>query len=190
VPSQGKAALESLAAALGHADLGGLDAQCEQAAVTAAAVLRVDGAGLMLADDSGQLRLARASDEGARALKLGQEELGAGPGMDSTRRRAMVIVENPHRDARWPGLWQLPAAHGVRAVMSAPIWLHGRPTGNLNVFTRNPGAWSRAERRPLQVYAGVVGTYLRMALDADHDGRKVEQLRRKRADMAGDGAGG
>ncbi|HEU4657964.1 MAG TPA: GAF domain-containing protein [Capillimicrobium sp.] len=164
-----------------------LEQQLDQAVTTAVAVLDVDGAGLMLLDDDGRPRLLGASDAGVRALELNQHRLGVGPSVDAIRRQVMVLVADLEVDDRWPGLWRLLARHGVRAVMSSPIWLRQGPTGSLNVFTRRRRDWSPADRHALEVYAGVVAVFMDVALDADDHGPLVEQLRRQL--LAGGGEG-
>jgi GAF domain-containing protein len=181
MPLRVDALVEQLAGLLRDVDPGDgdLERQLERAVATAVAVLGVDGAGLMLLDDRGRLRLVGASDAAARALELSQHRLDAGPCVDATRGRVMVLVADLERDGRWPGLWELLVEHGVRGVMSAPIWLHERPAGSLNVFTRRRRDWSRGDRHALKAYAGVVAVCLRLALDAEREGRQVEQLRRQ-----------
>ena len=71
---------------------------------------------------------------------------------------------------------------GVRAVLSAPIWLHGRPTGNLNLLCHEPREWSRADGDALTAYAGIVTAFLRIALDAEHGGVIADRARRNLTD--------
>ena len=51
----------------------------QQLASAAKALLRVDGAGLMLADERGELRWATASDQQTQTIEEGQEQLGRVP---------------------------------------------------------------------------------------------------------------
>ena len=51
----------------------------QQLASAAKALLKVDGAGLMLADERGELRWATASDQQTQTIEEGQEQLGQGP---------------------------------------------------------------------------------------------------------------
>src|SRR5215211_777490 len=61
----------------------GLAAALHRAAEAATAVLRAQGAGVMLADEHEVLRCAAASGPQGRGLATAQERLGAGPALDS-----------------------------------------------------------------------------------------------------------
>jgi hypothetical protein len=63
-------------------------------------------------------------------------------------------------------------------VLSAPIWLHGRPAGNLNLLSREPREWSSADAQALTAYAGVLTALLRIAVDAGHGDPVAAALRR------------
>ena len=68
--------LSSLATVDAEQDLQGAMQQLTSAAK---ALLRVDGAGLMLADERGELRWATASDQQTQIIEEGQERLGRVP---------------------------------------------------------------------------------------------------------------
>jgi hypothetical protein len=87
-------------------------------------------------------------------------------------------------------LWQFPARHDGRRIMTAPVRLYGRAIGSLKVVDRGGGRGSPADRRALDVLAGAVAACLRIALDADRRGRTVDRLRRRLSEMSGDGAEG
>jgi GAF domain-containing protein len=170
---------EGLTRLLAHADLqpGQLDARLDEAIADAQALLGADGAGLMLLSPSGQLRLAGATNPAAEALERAQIAIGEGPGVEATRRRTVVSVSDLRRDPRWPELSARVEQHGVRAVLSVPIWLYGRPAGNLNLLCRAPREWSRADGQALSAFAGVLTAFLRIAVDARHSGDVVDRLR-------------
>jgi hypothetical protein len=167
---------------LGGVDLtdGDIDTRLHQALTTAVELFGVDGAGLMLVSEAGEdsLRFVDASGPAGRALELGQESLGEGPGIDSTRRRAVVSVSDLGPSGRWPDLMPLLRPHAVGGVLSAPIWLRGRPAGNLNLFCHCAREWSDQDTEAISAYAGVVTAFLRIALEAHHHGTVVDGLRR------------
>jgi hypothetical protein len=75
------------------------------------ALLGVDGAGLMLADERGQLRWATASDQEAQVIEEGQERLGQGPCVNAFAEHAPMAMRDAegtalgqdHRRGHWSG---------------------------------------------------------------------------------------
>jgi GAF domain-containing protein len=147
--------------ALAEADL---VAAVDDAVDVAQTVLKVDGAGMMLINRDGDFALVGASNVYADTLERSQLALGDGPGFESTRRGAIVAVEDLTEEPRWREL----AKPNVRAVLSAPIWFVGRPVGNLNALCRAPREWTNNDRRALTAYAGVITALLRVGVAADN----------------------
>jgi anti-anti-sigma factor len=179
VASDIPALMRALARSLQGVDLGAgtLEERLDDLVDTAARLFAVDGAGLMLVDADGRLRSAGASDDAAEALERAQEHAGDGPGVVATRDRKVVAVEDLSRDDRWPALWTELERHRVRSVLSAPIWVRGRPAGNLNLLGREPRPWSLEERDGIAAYAGAATAMLRIALEAQHADDLVRRLR-------------
>lgn len=155
---------------------GELEQRLDELVETAAHVFDVAGAGMMLIGDDGQLRLLGASDQTARALELAQQEHGVGPGVQSTRRKSVVAVNDLAQDERWPQIREELVPKGVRSVLSAPINVRDHATGNLNLFDDSPREWTQADRSGLVAFAGVAGAMLRIALEAQHGGELVREL--------------
>lgn len=147
----------------GGLDEGGLEPKLRDAVEAACAIFRVDGAGLTLAAEHGTPLVVQASDEVARALERAQDELGAGPCVDTHRRRAVVSVPDLASAARWSQLWAVVAPLGVRAVLSAPVWLRNAPVGNLDLYSAEAREWDAAEAKALAAYAGVVSALVHVA---------------------------
>jgi GAF domain-containing protein len=160
---------------------GELEQRLDDLVETAAQVFDVAGAGIMLIDEHGHLRLIGASDETGRALELAQQETGTGPGIQSTRRNSVVAVDDLAQDERWPLIREDLVPKGVLSVLSAPISLLEHPAGNLNLFDRSPREWTQADRSGLVAFAGVVAAMLRIALEAQHTGQLVRELSAKLA---------
>jgi GAF domain-containing protein len=116
----------------------------------------------MLINRDGDFALVGASNVYADELERGQLAVGDGPGIESTRRGALVAVEDLAEETRWREL----AKPNVRAVLSAPIWFLGRPVGNLNALCRQPHEWTTNDRRALTAYAGVITALLRVGVAA------------------------
>ena len=165
-------------------DHGDLDERLDQALSAAVELFGVDGAGIMLATEEGTLRFIAASGPAGRALEKAQESLNEGPGVECTRIRAVISIADLGASGRWPDLMPLLRPHAVGGVLSAPIWLRGQPAGNLNLFFHRAHEWSERDGEAISAYAGVVTAFLRIALEARHQGRVVEGLQRSLAEVA------
>lgn len=157
-------------------DDGELEARLDDLVETATQVFEIAGAGMMLIDEAGQLRLIGASDQTARELELAQQRTGVGPGIQSTYRNSVVVVDDLRNDERWPGLRDELATKGVVSILSAPIHVRGRPAGNLNLFDDAPREWTPNERSAVVAFARIAGAMLRIAIEARHRGRLVREL--------------
>jgi len=155
---------------------GELEQRLDDLVETAAQVFDVAGAGIMLVDDDGRLRLIGASDETGRALELVQQETGTGPGVQSTSRNSVVAVDDLAHDDRWPLIQDQLVPKGVLSVLSAPISVREVPAGNLNLFDSSPREWTQSERSGLVAFGGVAAALLRIALEAQHSGELVREL--------------
>lgn len=169
------AATDALIELLGRVSAGGGDlaAGIADAVRVTEAVLPVDGAAVMLITRTGDFELLGTSTAGAAALEHDQIALGDGPGLECTRRGAVVTVDDLREEPRWRTL----AGPHVRAVLAAPIWFLGRPAGNLNALCRRPRAWTREDRQAAMAYAGVVTALLRVAAAGHRQDGLVDALR-------------
>ena len=70
----------------------------QQIVSAAKALLRVDGAGLMLADERGELRWATASDQQTQVIEEGQERLGEGPCVNAFAEHAPMAMRGTARN--------------------------------------------------------------------------------------------
>lgn len=166
---------------------GELERRLDELVETAAQVFGIAGAGMMLIDEDGQLRLIGASNQTARALELAQQQSGTGPGIESTHDDTVVVVADLVTERRWPRLRDELVAVGVRSVLSIPIRVRDRPTGNLNLFDDRPREWTQSERAGAAAFAGVAAAMLRIALEARHSGRLVRELTAQLAPGGRDG---
>src|SRR5689334_8403785 len=109
-------------------------------------ILGADCVGVLLIDEDDRLRSVASSGPAAAALERAQQDLGVGPGIDTIRRSETVAVNDLLAD----GYYGLPAhvvsELGVRAVVSAPLWVNGAVAGNLNVMRFAAHEWSRDEK--------------------------------------------
>jgi GAF domain-containing protein len=155
----------------------GLAAALQRAAEAATTVLRAQGAGVMLADEHEVLRCAAASGPPGRGLASAQEQLGAGPAVDSFATEMPVVSRDVTSDGRWPDLRHLLDRAAVRAVLSAPLTLPGgRPIGAIALHSSRERDWEVAEIAATVAYAGVVASLISMALEARLRGVLLDKL--------------
>jgi GAF domain-containing protein len=162
--------------------LGALDPEQDLARamqqITSAAktLLRVDGAGLMLADERGVLRWATASDQQTQIIEEGQERLGQGPCVNAFAEHAPMAMRDAAKEPHWGKITDVVTGQEMRAGLSAPIQLEGGPIGSLDLYSAEPRDWDQAEISAVQVYAALAATLLSLAVGAQVKGRLAEQL--------------
>jgi transcriptional regulator with GAF, ATPase, and Fis domain len=119
-------------------------------------LLEVDAAGLMLADQHGQLHATAASNENARLLELFELQSDAGPCLDAFHSGAPVVNADLHANQeRWPSFAEAAQATGFVSVHALPLRLRTTIIGALNLFCSSPGALSAADIRTGQALADV-----------------------------------
>ena len=126
-----------------------------------AAVLRVDGAGVVVPDTDGRrLRVAFASPGAADDLERLQEELQAGPCHDSHRLGETINIEDVTVEGTWPAYQQAAASLGMRAVTAVPLRSRGRSWGVLDVYRSDPARLTEPELAALRMLAHLATTCL------------------------------
>jgi transcriptional regulator with GAF, ATPase, and Fis domain len=119
-------------------------------------LLDVDAAGLMLADQRGQLHATAASTENARLLELFELQADAGPCVDCFRTGLPVVnADLQAQQERWPRFAEAAGAAGFVAVHALPLRLRSTVIGALNLFCARPGVLSDADVRTGQALADV-----------------------------------
>jgi transcriptional regulator with GAF, ATPase, and Fis domain len=134
------------------------------------------GAGVMLADEQGQLRWVSATDQNSQLAEDNQELLGQGPCMVAFSQRAPAMIGDARAEPDWGEISLLLSDVEIRAAASAPIELAGGPIGTLDIYSAEPRDWNQSEISALQAYAGVVASLLASAAQAEVKGRLAEQL--------------
>jgi hypothetical protein len=119
-------------------------------------LLDVDAAGLMLADQRGQLHASASSTESARLLELFELQADAGPCMEAFRTGKQVVnVDLKASRDRWPRFAEEAQAAGYVSVHALPLRLRTVVIGALNLFCSRPVALSEADTRTGQALADV-----------------------------------
>jgi GAF domain-containing protein len=148
----------------------------QQITSAAKTLLRVDGAGLMLADERGVLRWATASDQQTQLIEEGQERLGQGPCVNAFAEHAPMAMRDATKEPHWGKITDVVTGQQMRAGLSAPVQLEGGPIGSLDLYSAEPRDWDQAEISAVQVYAALAATLLSQAVGAQVKGRLAEQL--------------
>jgi GAF domain-containing protein len=174
--------IDPAALARNLSSLAGLDAEqdlpraMQQLASAAKALLGVDGAGLMLADERGELRWATASDQQAQIIEEGQERLGQGPCVNAFAEHAPMAMRDATKEPQWGKITDVVTGQEMRAGLSVPVQLEGGPIGSLDLYCAEPRDWDQAEISAAQVYAALAATLLSQAAAAQVKGRLADQL--------------
>jgi GAF domain-containing protein len=162
--------------------LAGLDAEgdlgraMQQITSAAKALLGVDGAGLMLADERGVLRWATASDQQIQIIEEGEERLGEGPCVNAFVEHAPMVMRDAAKEPHWGRITDVVTGQEMRAGLSVPVQLEGGPIGTLDLYSAAPRDWDQTEISAAQVYAALAATLLSQAVGAQVKGRLAEQL--------------
>jgi GAF domain-containing protein len=165
--------LSALAALDAEHDLVGAMQQVASAAKT---LLGVDGAGLMLADERGELRWATASDQQTQIIEEGEERLGEGPCVNAFAEHAPMAMRDAAKEPHWGAITNVVTGQEMRAGLSVPVQLEGGPIGTLDLYSAAPRDWDPAEISAAQVYAALAATLLTRAAAAQVKGRLADQL--------------
>ena len=148
----------------------------QQLASVAKALLGVDGAGLMLADERGELRWAAASDQQTQVIEEGKEGLGEGPCVNAFAEHAPMAMRDATKEPQWGKITEVVISQEMRAGLSVPVQLEGGPIGTLDLYSAAPRDWDQAEISAAQVYAALAATLLCRAAAAQVKGRLANQL--------------
>jgi transcriptional regulator with GAF, ATPase, and Fis domain len=126
----------------------------EQLAQACVTMLHAAAAGLLLADQRGNLQFVASSSDESRFLELLQLQSNAGPCLECVRTAAPVTVADLAAEAaRWPRFAQAALDVGYHAVDALPLRLRSEVIGGLNVFHSGPRPMTAEQRRVAQALA-------------------------------------
>lgn len=99
-------------------------------------LLAADAAGLMLADQRGQLRVVASTAESARVVEIFELQNFEGPCLDCFHSGQQVVnLDAEQMRARWPKFSAEAAQLGFRSVHALPMRLRDEVIGAVNLFT-------------------------------------------------------
>ncbi|MEV6488870.1 GAF and ANTAR domain-containing protein [Actinoplanes sp. NPDC051633] len=170
---------KALADSLGHLrGTAGHDivAAVDQAVHACAALFRVNGSGLMIADEQNDLHYIAASDGPSHFMEEVQSESGEGPCVDAFVTNDIVATDDLRSDGRWPAITDSLTRHNVVAMLGCPLRLRGVPVGTIDVYIDHPHSWDESERAALASYSDVIEATLSASMAAQSAGEVAGQL--------------
>ncbi len=140
-------------------------------------VLDVSAAGLVLADDDGDLQLLASTSEQADLVEIMQLAAGAGPCVDAFRTGVVVdIADIAESGEQWPEFKAAALGQGFRAVHATPMRLRGQVLGAMNLFSTTPGNLNAADAGVAQALADVATIGILQERSIRETGIVAEQL--------------
>ena len=108
----------------------------------------MDGAGLMLADERGDLRWAAASDQQTRDfIEEGKEGLGR-TCVNAFAEHAPMAMRDATKEPQWGKITDVVTSQDMRAGLSVPVQLEGGPIGTLDLYSAAPEDRTRPRSAP------------------------------------------
>lgn len=128
--------------------------------------------------------LGAASDHLADRMDAIQYDVGDGPCLTALRTAGLVVVEDIGADGRWPEFSRRGRREGVATSLSVPLLVRERAVGALNLYGRQVGAITPADRARAQQFAdqaaGAVALAARLA-EAEHTAQHLSAALRSRS---------
>jgi anti-anti-sigma factor len=139
-----------------------------------------DGASVSLRRHN-RLSTVAASDQTILDMDAGQYQTGEGPCVDASVSGRRFLTEFLDTETRWPAFTPKARALGINAILSSPLVVRNTPVGALNIYSREPAAFTIKDQDLALVFANQASTLLAEAqvdvTDHQLDGRLGEALR-------------
>ena len=140
-------------------------------------LLKVDAAGLMLADQRGSLQVIASSSEQSRLVELFQLQNDQGPCLECYRSGQPVAEPDlVAAGQRWPLFAPAAAGAGFVAVQALPMRLRDEVIGAMNMFMHAPGRLDETGLQVAQALADVATIGLLHERNLRHQEVLAEQL--------------
>lgn len=113
-------------------------------------------AGILLADERGNLQAIASSSERTRLLELFELQNEEGPCLDAFRTGETVVsLDLVNDEARWPRFASTARAAGFSGVVSVPLRLRREVIGALNLLRAGPGPFADSDLALVRALADV-----------------------------------
>lgn len=143
----------------------------------AATICDALAAGILLADQHGQLRYMAASNEQAKMVELFQLQRSEGPCFDCfTTRQPVINSDLSSATDRWPDFAPRAIQAGFGSVHAIPMRLRSEVIGTLNIFGSETGHFDEADVRVVQALADVATIAILQERSVERAETLTEQL--------------
>jgi transcriptional regulator with GAF, ATPase, and Fis domain len=139
-------------------------------------LVEVDGAGVMLQDNTGTLRFVAASDEHIGQVEQVQTETGEGPCVQAHLTGQQVIIDDLTVDQAFPRFTPKALAAGIRAVYSVPLQVADVRLGAFNLYRSRAGRLEADAIRVVQLVGDLATSYVLSVDAAGRATRLADQL--------------
>jgi GAF domain-containing protein len=134
-----------------------------------------DVAGVTLLRD-GKPTTAVFTDPTSPEIDSAQYETGVGPCLDAFRHQQVFAVPFTTEDERWRPFSEACVEHGVMSTLSLPLAVRGNGIGALNLYSRQPAAFSEEQEQVGMMFATQASVALANAQLYDSAYRLTQQL--------------
>jgi GAF domain-containing protein len=108
----------------------------------ATAVTCSDGAGILLADGSGGLAFAAASQDRITQLETFQGRIETGPCHEAYSGNQLIVIDDLATTDRWPPYTARALELGLRSAIAVPMNAWGQTIGVVNIYRETAGPWT------------------------------------------------
>jgi anti-anti-sigma factor len=108
----------------------------------------------------GRLSTVAASDQTVQDMDADQYATGEGPCVDASVHGRRFHAESLVTETRWPAFTPQALGLGIKSILSSPLVVRDRPIGALNIYSRTPTAFGKADQRLASVFASEASTVL------------------------------
>jgi GAF domain-containing protein len=139
----------------------------------------VTAAGIILANQQGQLEVIASSSERGSLVGLLQVTAGEGPCVEAYESGQLVTAadtEEMHR--RWPVFAATSTEHGYQSIHSIPLRLRDTTLGSMNLFRDAPGRLNEDDAVAAQALTDVATISILQQQTVQHATLAQEQLQR------------
>lgn len=123
---------------------------------TCSELLDASAAGIMLADNAGELAIVASTSEKSRVVEMMQLSSGSGPCVECFRTGSPVTVSDiAELGDLWPDFRESALEQGYHSAHGVPLRLRGKVIGTLNLFRTRTGVMSNEDMSVAQGLADV-----------------------------------
>jgi GAF domain-containing protein len=134
-----------------------------------------DVAGVTLLRD-GKPTTAVFTDPTSPEIDSAQYETGVGPCLDAFRHQQVFSNPSTTEDEKWPHFSRACVEHGIMSTLSLPLGVRGNGIGALNLYSKEPAAFSEAAEQVGVMFATQASVALANAQLYDSAYRLTQQL--------------